>query len=91
MKLSSYWPLVLSFVLLLALSLAGCGESRRPESIAETNNPDYRVTRLFTVDGVTVYGFWDGGGYHYFASRPGSVSYQVPSGKTSRPESIDTN
>lgn len=38
------------------------------ETLTEYNTTDYDVTKLFTVDGITVYRFYDRGSFRYFTS-----------------------
>lgn len=60
--------------LLLCLLLVGCDNTPikmdKPEieTHTETRTTDYEVTKLFTVDGMTVYRFYDKGRYRYFVS-----------------------
>ena len=70
---------------LLMFSLLGCAKT--PQS-SESRGP-FKVDRLFTIDGVTVYRFEDGASYVYFASR-GSTSWQAGSGDSAHPVMVET-
>lgn len=76
---------------LLASALAlACNGS--PESVAQTANPDFRVERLFTHDGCTVYRFLDAG-YRYFVrcdSGDARVEWRESNGKSSRDMDVPT-
>lgn len=53
-------------VLALAAALAGCGQrTQQPESSAAAGT-GYKVDKLFTHDGCTVYRFWDWSNTRYF-------------------------
>lgn len=67
-------------ILLAALILAGCDKD--PESVQMAGS-DFKVGRLFTVDGCTVYRFYDGGRNVYFTNCPGQAnsSYSRSNGK----------
>ena len=47
----------------LALSLVGC--SKPAEYQASTNNPEFKVERLFEHQGCQVYRFWDNRAVYY--------------------------
>lgn len=60
-------------IALLCLSLVSCDEKIKEdkpkiETHTETSLTNYEVTKLFTVDGMTVYRFKDMGRYRYFIS-----------------------
>lgn len=50
------------------LSIISCNEIREPEETMTTPN-DYKVSKLFTIDGITVYRFYDRGRSRYFTSQ----------------------
>lgn len=75
----------LSCVMMLFASCAGDGQSQ-PTS---ENYGGYKVQKLFTVDGVTVYRFNDNGYCHYFTNRTGTVMERHSSGKTTFEETIE--
>ena len=86
--LQCYW-------IALAVILSGC--NAEPVSVAQTDNAEIRVARLFDHDGCTVYRFHDGGRDRYFVKcaegndRAESDDTE-PCGKTPcpRPEVIET-
>lgn len=67
-------------ILLAAILLVGC--EKDPESVQMVGS-DFKVGKLFTVDGCTVYRFADGGRPVYFTNCPGqaSSSYTRSNGK----------
>ncbi|WP_217363422.1 DUF4884 domain-containing protein [Pantoea sp. CCBC3-3-1] len=67
-------------ILLAAVLLVGC--DKEPESVQMAGS-DFRVGKLFTVDGCTVYRFADGGRNVYFTNCPGQTnsSYSRNNGK----------
>lgn len=80
----------LLLLLLPLILLAGC--SGRALEEQSTGNPDFRVEKLFTVDGCTVYRFRDILA-RYFVNCSGGVEWEEVSGKniqrtTSVPTSI---
>ena len=75
----------IAFILLL---LSGCMGKGSPVNVSGAKD-DFEVTRLFEKDGVTVYRFYDGGYYRYFASR-GETMTDIYSGKTRKQENIPT-
>lgn len=77
-------------VSILIFSLIGCFPSRSALQEEKTDNKDFKVEKLFIVDGCKVYRFTDSMHYRYFTTCEGSVQYQVNQGKTRRPESIST-
>ncbi|EOS94732.1 hypothetical protein ETR_12178 [Erwinia tracheiphila PSU-1] len=66
--------------LIAAFLLAGCDKD--PESVQMVGS-DFKVGKLFTVDGCSVYRFADGGRNIYFTNCPGQTgsSYTARSGK----------
>jgi len=82
--------------LLLALFLIplfiGC--EKQGIKKVETDNSEFNVTLLFTVDSCKVYRFKDGANYRYFVTSPGMVMYghSVSNGKTTTyiPEETQT-
>ncbi len=68
----------LALCLLLLATLAGCqGEA---ESTTRAGS-DFKVDRLFKVDGCTVYRFNDGGRARYFTNCAGSTQWEEDCGK----------
>ena len=72
----------LAAIMLALIALAGCSDAGepRPERSGVTSS-GYRVEQLFTLDGCTVYRFFDGG-YRYFTNCSGSTGWNESSGKT---------
>ena len=57
----------------------------------EGSKDDFKVKKLFEVDGVTVYRFSDGDRYVYFTNRKGEVyEERRGDGKTTRGERVQT-
>lgn len=76
-------------VLLAAIAGAGCAKAARQAEVKDAI-ADYHVGKLFEVDGITVYRFYDTGNWHYLASR-GSVQSRVSAGKNNtRPDGLVT-
>lgn len=75
------------YLLALAL-LAGC--AKKALETRETNNPNFKVERLFETDGCRVYRFTDEGNSHYFATcgDQTTTESEIPEGKTWRHEQI---
>lgn len=71
--------------LVALLAVAGCS---KPAESTTRAGLDFQVDKLFTVDGCTVYRFYDSGTLRYFTNCSGSTSYQVHSGKTTRPDGV---
>lgn len=59
------------------LLLAGCDKD--PEAVTQVGS-DFKVGRLFTTEGCTVYRFYDGGRNVYFTNSTGSTSSSYSSG-----------
>lgn len=68
----------LALCLLLLATLAGC--QKEAESTTRVGS-DFKVDRLFTVDGCTVYRFHDGGRARYFTNCSGSAQWEESCGK----------
>lgn len=84
----------MKYLLMFCLLLTSCEPGPKPEGDVKSSNPDYRVVKLFTVDGCTVYRFYDE--YErYFTNCLGSISHMRTQmeGKTTHyyPEQIDTS
>lgn len=80
-------------IALALLALAGCRQVE-PEATQGAGN-GYRVSRLFTHEGCTVYRFTDDARYRYFTRCDGaasaSTSWDESSGKVSREMQIPTS
>ena len=81
--------IIISIVL---LALTGCGEAQKPEGVKQSSNNGYEVQKLFTVDGITVYKFYDYDKPVYFTDRTGEVQYShsVRHGKVTETVKIQT-
>ena len=66
--------------------LAGCaGEAEESTSAGR----EFKVDKLFTHEGCTVYRFWDASNYRYFTNCRGTVSWQESCGKgCTRPQQV---
>lgn len=76
-------------LVILALLTTAC-DDRKPLTIQQTTNPNYQVAYLFEQDGCRVYRFEDEFRSHYFVTCTGSTSQRINSGKTTRPDDIQT-
>lgn len=65
------------------LALAGCG---KPAESSVRAGSDFKVDKLFTVDGCTVYRFSDAGHWRYFTNCSGSTAYTNTVGKSAWPD-----
>ncbi|MFJ2549560.1 hypothetical protein ACIOVF_24280 [Pseudomonas sp. NPDC087612] len=74
----------LALCLLLLATLAGCREPDKPAATVVAGT--YKVDKLFTVDGCTVYRFLDGGGYKYFTNCSGTTAWSEDCGKGCDPQ-----
>ena len=73
-------------VALLLIALLSGGDNSKSGS-TPTTNPNFRVDRLFEVDGCTVYRFYDGT-YRYFTSCQGSIGSAEKHGDNYIPTSV---
>lgn len=73
-----------TFMILLVMLSTGC--TGKPLEILNTNNPDFKVQRLFEVDGCKIYRFVNGGDAHYFTNCSGSTRRTVTCGKVQHSE-----
>lgn len=65
-----------------AVMLTGCEKAEEAEVVTGAEN-DFRVARLFTVDGCTAYRFYDNGRAIYYTNCEGSTAWKVQNGKVS--------
>lgn len=74
------------------LALTGCGEVQKPEEVKQSSNNGYEVQKLFTVDGITVYKFYDRDNCVYFTDRRSEVQYShsVRHGKVTKTVRVQT-
>jgi hypothetical protein len=81
-------------LLILAMLVAGCGEPAPALVSRQTDNQHFKVDKLFTQDGCTVYRFTDGGYRRYFArceAATSSVQWSENCGKNcTRPGEVPT-
>jgi hypothetical protein len=57
----------LIFVILCAAVMVGCAKSGTPVNVNDSKS-DFEVQRLFSIDGIVIYRFWDNGDPVYFTS-----------------------
>lgn len=69
----------------VVMVLGGCGKQAESSTAAGV---EFRVDKLFTVDGCTVYRFRDAGYYRYFTNCSGSTDWTERSGKTDVPAGV---
>jgi hypothetical protein len=74
-------------VLILCFFATSCNE--KPDAVLQSTNVEYKVDKLFTVDGCNVYRFYDDGS-KYFTNCKGGVNYDVRHGKTTSHETTPT-
>lgn len=81
--------IIISIALLV---LTGCGEVQKPEEVKQSSNNGYEVQKLFTVDGITVYKFYDRDKCVYFTDRRSEVQYShsVRHGKVTETVRVQT-
>lgn len=61
------------FVVLSVLLLVSCSENKGINVSTSDSINEIKVERLFVVDGITVYRFYDGGRVVYFTNKKGEV------------------
>ncbi|CAK9889161.1 DUF4884 domain-containing protein [Pseudomonas fluorescens] len=74
----------LALCLLLLATLAGCREPDKPAATVVAGT--YKVDKLFTVDGCTVYRFLDSGSNKYFTNCSGTTAWSEDCGKGCDPQ-----
>lgn len=74
-------------VLLAALALAGC--EKAPES--SQHQGEFKIDKLFTADGCTMYRFYDNGRAVYYSNCAGSVQTTRQEGRHSVDVSVPTH
>lgn len=77
----------ITMAITMAVLLAGC--NGEPEVVQQTG--DFRVGRLFTIDGCTAYRFSDGGRLVYFTNCPGVTDQRYTSGKNTYDRQVSTS
>jgi len=80
--------LALRTMLIACVLIPSC--TKEGIGVAQTNNAEFRVTYLFTIDSCRVYRFYDGGYTRYLTTCNGSVQWQEMHGKVSHPQEIQT-
>lgn len=82
------------FIVLSVLSLVSCSENKGINVPKSESVNDIKVEKLFVVDGITVYRFYDGGKVVYFTNKKGvakSIHYEYdPATKTTRTKVVET-
>lgn len=79
-------------ILATCLALTACKQEREPETTIHTGN-GYRVSKLFTHEGCTVYRFYDGNDRYFTKceSQTSATNWQESCGKNcTRAQSIST-
>jgi len=77
-----------TLIALAVLTLTGC--FNEPQSVEHTGKDDkFEIEYLFTIDGIKMYRFADGGRAHYFTTQGETMSTQHQ-GKTTYEERIKT-
>ena len=77
----------LMLIVLATTLIVGCKESGTPVKTTDSGN-NFNVVKLFEIDGVSVYRFYDGGNSVYFTNSNGKVqsisrrTYYNPATKT---------
>lgn len=61
------------FIVLSVLSLVSCSENKGINVPTSDSINEIKVEKLFVVDGITVYRFYDGGRVAYFTNKKGEV------------------
>ena len=62
----------LILVVLATILIVGCRENGTPVKTTDSGN-NFKVVKLFEIDGVSVYRFYDGGNSVYFTNSNGKV------------------
>ena len=75
----------IAILMVMIVSLSACGKQAEQTMAAGV---EFKVDKLFTIEGCTVYRFSDVGAYRYFTNCSGSTSWDQQSGKTSKREGI---
>lgn len=85
----------LILVVLATILIAGCKEKGTPVKTTDSEN-NFKVVKLFEIDGVSVYRFRDGGNSVYFTNSNGKVqsistrTYYNPTTKTTMADTETT-
>ena len=85
--------IILLFVSVIFL-LVSCNENKGVNVPTSDSINEIKVEKLFVVDGITVYRFYDGGRAVYFTNKKGDVkaihSEYDPATKTTRTKVVET-
>jgi hypothetical protein len=75
-------------ILLAVLAIAGCVKQEEGEAV--TTNSNFKLERLFTHDGCTVYRFYDAR-YRYYSDCRGAAAWSESCGKNcTSDQSVET-
>lgn len=82
------------FIVLSVLSLVSCSENKGINVPTSDSINEIKVEKLFVVDGITVYRFYDCGRAVYFTNKNGKVkalhNEYDPATKTTRTKVVET-
>lgn len=85
---------IILFVLVIFL-LVSCNENKGIDVPTSDSINEIKVEKLFVVDGITVYRFYDGGRAVYFTNKRGEVKARHdeydPATKTIRTKVVETS
>lgn len=85
--------IILLFVSVIFL-LVSCNENKGINVPTSDSINEIKVEKLFVVDGITVYRFYDGGRVVYFTNKNGEVKARhdeyAPATKTTRTKVVET-
>lgn len=74
-------------IIAASIALTGCEKT----SEVQVQSGEFKVERLFTVDGCTAYRFRDSGRAIYYTNCQGSTQSDYKSGKSTRHEMMKTD
>lgn len=74
-------------IIAATVALTGCEKA----SEVQVQSGEFKVERLFTVDGCTAYRFRDNGRAVYYTNCQGSTQSEYKSGKTNKRETVQTD
>lgn len=82
------------FIVLSVLSLVSCSENKGINVPTSDSINEIKVEKMFVVDGITVYRFYDGGRVVYFTNKKGVAKAlhgeYAPATKTTRTKVVET-
>ena len=86
--------IILLFVSVIIFLLVSCNENKGVNVPTSDSSNEIKVEKLFVVDGITVYRFYDGGRVVYFTNKKGVVKAlhdeYDPVTKTTRTKVVET-